>query len=297
MNTTFERLSSVWKLLVETDLVKTRVVTEDNLREFSRVLGKASPVTDIERAAGNIFRFMYARDKVHFYDYIGLSGSVPLILLTDGSLVIDELGLRGIVSIHWNKQGDEYNVAVFAAGDPDVPNRNISRDFVKPRYPAWRERTDVRTDTRGDADVDSQMPSQQRRTNNKYTPRDKDTPYEPPTHRNRGGSRGGKHGDNRKEYVPLFERNDRPERGRGRGRNDNRDRSERREQRDDPKHISPLSTEDSLTILNDIAKKSYSEMVKKEVPEKTSAASASQPPQPSSVEPAKQESKSWADDE
>jgi hypothetical protein len=97
------RLATILERLKQTELVVNKQVNYATIDEFAKILNKSAPVTEQDNAIGEFVRFIYKKNRSSFFKYIHITDLTHLVLLTDGMPIVSILGLRGLVSIYWNK--------------------------------------------------------------------------------------------------------------------------------------------------------------------------------------------------
>jgi hypothetical protein len=234
-----ERLTYLWDALLQTDLVVTKEATVKNVDAFQKILNRAPPITEFEKTTGVLIRHFSRQNRRAFNRFMNDSGMAQMHLLSDGMSIGYVLGLKGIVTIHWNNSIEQFTVN---AGIP-------------PNLPA---------DNDGEEDYKTPRRNDNSRSNHKNSRDDQRGGQ-------RGGPRGGQRDGQRRDRMGGGQRNDTRDGQRGGQRNDNNrhngenavnkrrpaergdrmDRTERAERRNTTS-VPPISTEKQYQMLTSV---------------------------------------------
>lgn len=105
-----DRLSYIWTALLETNLVKTKVPSKENLADFERMLNKVTPMTTQEKTTYDVFRHLSSISRVGFGKFLEDNRVSFLSLASDGGLIVNLLGLRDTINLKWDVKRAEYVV-------------------------------------------------------------------------------------------------------------------------------------------------------------------------------------------
>lgn len=162
MEVTNKRLATIFDNLKNSDIVLSRNVNDTTIAQFTKLLNKATPVTESDNAIGDCVRFLYKQNRASFFKYITINNLIHLILLTDGTSIASMLGLKALITIQWDRQQREFVVTRGSANDifnivnddtpvtPLTPSTPSTPSSPKPRHRgkrggrAERERREAR---------------------------------------------------------------------------------------------------------------------------------------------------------
>ncbi len=150
MEVVSQRLAAIYKRLQDSELVRTKDPTPENVERFKRILNMSVPVTDYDMTLGEVGRFFYNTNRYSFVKFLGASGLQHFVLVTDGYPIVKQLDLVGIIIVKWNRQQQEFDIEVGAGATDDTeapqPVRKQSGGHKhssrgrEPRQPATRGR-------------------------------------------------------------------------------------------------------------------------------------------------------------
>lgn len=108
VNSTFARLEQIWQKLIETNLVKEHVISDESIEEFRKILNTSINITPSEILIGDVIRNLYKYNNRTFYNYLMISEREYLSLYTDGTLISVYLNINHIVDIKWSARDSEF---------------------------------------------------------------------------------------------------------------------------------------------------------------------------------------------
>lgn len=108
--------------LFNSELVRTKTVTAENIQAFQMFLNSTIPVDDYGKNLAQFIQFLFHRDKNSFYGFIEKTDMRHYLLLTSGTAIAGYLGVKHLVKIE--RTGDRYTVELVTADVPDRPRRN-----------------------------------------------------------------------------------------------------------------------------------------------------------------------------
>ena len=125
------QLRSVWTQLQNSRLSKCvadgNVPSEDLIREFDRILNRASPIGYQDIAVGDGWRMLYGQDREQFTQYLKNTSQEYLLLVIDIGLVRTLLGLPHEVHLTWDLNRREFRVNYNAHQENGASSSNQSR--------------------------------------------------------------------------------------------------------------------------------------------------------------------------
>jgi len=101
-------LKSIAENLFNSELVKTKVVSAENIKAFQTLLNSSIPTDAYGKNIKQFINFMYHHDKTAYYGFIEKSDLRHYLLLTTGLAIAGYLGVKNIVKIELT--GDRYLV-------------------------------------------------------------------------------------------------------------------------------------------------------------------------------------------
>ncbi len=125
-----QRVYELGRDLANSELVNTRVATNENMVAFQNLLNQSWPVDAAEQAQRDLVRGMYYGNPVGFLQYISIPRNRvrSLILWTESKRIAKFYNLNGCVHISWDDTTHTYSVV------PHVPRQE--RNTQEPDAPA-----------------------------------------------------------------------------------------------------------------------------------------------------------------
>lgn len=153
-----DRLSYTWNALLETDLVKTKVPSKENVADFERILNKVTPMTSQEKITYDVFRYLSSVSRIGFGKFLEENRVSFLSLACDGGMIVNLLGLRDTINLKWEVKREEYvvsgleDVQVDHKQWGDSPNPSTQLQSLPPRqkYTERYDKTERKGGGRGD---------------------------------------------------------------------------------------------------------------------------------------------------
>ena len=119
------RIYELGREIADSELVKTRVASPENMKAFQDLLNQSWPVSEAETAQRELVRGMYYSNTTSFVQYCSHPRNRvrALILWTESKRIAKFYNLSGCVHISWDEDAKQYNVV------PHVPRpRRTSTD-------------------------------------------------------------------------------------------------------------------------------------------------------------------------
>jgi hypothetical protein len=126
MESVVARLAVIWQRLQQSNLVRNRLPTPENIAEFTRLLNMSVAITDTEIGAGQVMRVVFHKRGPNFTAYLRRSGLAHMLLMTEGSGITDGLCLKGVVTIQWRRERDVFVVFPASARRITGPSRPVA---------------------------------------------------------------------------------------------------------------------------------------------------------------------------
>jgi hypothetical protein len=151
------------------ELRRSRVVTkratdEEALSHFNKVINSAQPTEEGDRAIHKFIRGMYNENKRKFLSFIKNTIYECLVLWTESSVIVQCLGLRGVVYIKWDDAKRLYHTTKFQSRKLQVSNdthmsasQDISSEPLRVKTPG--EQKTGETSVSNDCPEESKEPS------------------------------------------------------------------------------------------------------------------------------------------
>jgi hypothetical protein len=126
-----QRLRHHWNNLVESELVRRKDPSDENIRTFEGVLNRIVPITDLEKNASLVVRFISHGSSDDFARLLSAAKKQHFTLLADGVTICHALRLQDVVVIRWDNTTRQYTVREKSADD-DAP-RAVRTGGEKPQ--------------------------------------------------------------------------------------------------------------------------------------------------------------------
>lgn len=139
-----DRLSYIWNALLETDLVRTKVTTKENIADFERILNKVTPMTGQEKLVYEVFRHLSSISRAGLGKFLEDNRTSFLSLACDGGMIVNLLGLRDTIALKWDIKREDY--VVMGLENVSGEGSRSWGDMI-PRDEARTERSDNRVRT------------------------------------------------------------------------------------------------------------------------------------------------------
>jgi hypothetical protein len=110
-----KRLYELGKAIASSDLVVSKVPSQDNMMAFQELLNQSYPLDEKEAAQREIVRSMYYCNPFGFLQYIGVSRNrvKALILWTESKRIARFFDVNKCVHISWNEETHSYSVVPY----------------------------------------------------------------------------------------------------------------------------------------------------------------------------------------
>lgn len=98
-----QKLVSCYEAAVNCDLVKTKQITNENLKKFRSILNNAQPSRMEEYYYKNMIYVLFGRNIEEFYAYIMSHGMPYFVLWMNSKYIINHFELEKLVYMKWSK--------------------------------------------------------------------------------------------------------------------------------------------------------------------------------------------------
>jgi hypothetical protein len=114
-----KRLYELFRELLETELVKSRKATAENMLVFQNLLNQANPTSEAESAQHELVRGIYFSNPGSFAEYLRerRNRASALVLWTESKRIVKFFNLDGAVHISWDETEKTYRVVSYVSRD------------------------------------------------------------------------------------------------------------------------------------------------------------------------------------
>jgi hypothetical protein len=102
----YQRINDSYQNIRNCTLLTTKILNDNNIKEFQDLLNKAQPLNDKEYNQREIIQFLYRKTKGNFCRYLSTSKLNSFILWTEARSIVMHFRIRGIIYIKWD--GNKY---------------------------------------------------------------------------------------------------------------------------------------------------------------------------------------------
>lgn len=97
-----KRLGVIYEKILQSDLIKKKILTPNTIKTFQNYLNEAQPKTNDEHTARKIIHFLYRKNNNSFSRYLHHAKLPNLILWTDERCIVKHFYLRRVLYIEWD---------------------------------------------------------------------------------------------------------------------------------------------------------------------------------------------------
>jgi hypothetical protein len=103
-----QKLFENYKDIVNSNLIRNKELSDDNIAEFEYLLNQAQPQSDDEHCMRSFVQYLYRKNPGHFTRFIQRSNLNHLALWTEAKFLVRTFELRGLVYIKWDVDDVKY---------------------------------------------------------------------------------------------------------------------------------------------------------------------------------------------
>jgi hypothetical protein len=103
-----QKLFENYKNIVNSNLIRSKELSDDNITEFEFLLNQVQPQTDEEHCMRSFVQYLYRKNPGHFTRFIQRSSLNHLVLWTEAKFMVRIFELRGLVYIKWDVDQAKY---------------------------------------------------------------------------------------------------------------------------------------------------------------------------------------------
>lgn len=163
-----KKLYDTYRELCNTELVKSRNATPENMLEFQTVLNQSTPVEPTEVTQHEFLRCIYFSNPVGFVDYISdrYNRVSAAILWTESKRIAKFFKLSGVVHISWSDDTKSYTVVPYVPRENRPVTTNQSRETTTRKQYSARGTHYTRSNTKGSANNKSHQSNYPKKVSN-----------------------------------------------------------------------------------------------------------------------------------
>jgi hypothetical protein len=103
-----QKLFENYKDIVNSNLIRNKELSDENIAEFEYLLNQAQPQNDEEHCMRSFIQYLYRKNPGHFTRFIQRSSLNQLALWTEAKFMVRTFELRGLVYVKWDIENGKY---------------------------------------------------------------------------------------------------------------------------------------------------------------------------------------------
>jgi hypothetical protein len=153
VDSTIDLLHSIYKILLETDLVRKRSINYKALNDFTSILNKSILTDDSGRHISIFVKRLSNENSAQFMNFLYQTKQEHYVLLSKGNMICEMLNITDLVVIDYNKKDNQYKVTEKSSHKTQRLNNNQqSRKNISVAQHTYKDAA-LRTQGTGDGGV------------------------------------------------------------------------------------------------------------------------------------------------